>query len=229
MRPDRIYIAGAMAEIERAEHAIIAARALGYEATFDWPANVRAVGRPDHALTVAELRPHLRRNLEAVRSAAVHWMLTPSAGVTTVGGWVELGYQLAVTDLAYEDTGSRPTLIIASRASITSPLYPWASVFADHLFDNDVEALAFLARRGVDTGEFHDRARARVDVFGVGGAGSRNILTGATGLTPEQRAEVDAAAALGISSRLTSAKIIRDAQRGRTIDPPGGNGGERDE
>lgn len=142
-----IYVAAAITELERAERAIAAARALGYEPTFDWPANVRRVGKPDHALTTAELRPHLRRNLDAARAAAMHWMLTPGAGASTVGGWVELGYQLAVHDLAEEDDGERPGIVIASRPSLTAPLYPWANVFADHLFDDDAAALAWLAER----------------------------------------------------------------------------------
>lgn len=142
-----IYIAAPMSEIERAERMHRAAYALGYEETFDWTVQVRADGRPDSAIPTDELRPHLRRDLDAVRVAEVHWMLLPSATRTTEGAWVELGYQLAVLDLAAEDVGERPGIIIASRGE-GGRVSPWARCFADLIFDDDAAALAWLRERG---------------------------------------------------------------------------------
>lgn len=84
-----VYVAGASAEIERAEHMIATLRALGVVVTHDWPARMRAMG-PEHLLTRPVLADELRACLAGVRRADVLLLLEPTR--PSVGAWVELGY-----------------------------------------------------------------------------------------------------------------------------------------
>lgn len=85
----KVYVAGSSKEIERAERVIAALRERGIEITFDWPAQVRAVGSanegPDEVLL-----PALLECLEAgVFGADIVLVLAPTKPST--GVWVELG------------------------------------------------------------------------------------------------------------------------------------------
>lgn len=93
-----VYILGASAELERATRAVRMVRAAGYEVAFDWPANMRREGlRSDRELGSGVRFASMQACLGAATSADIVWLLLPSAGVETVGAWVELGAALAST------------------------------------------------------------------------------------------------------------------------------------
>jgi hypothetical protein len=130
----KIYIAGASAEIERAERAIELARLAGFEVAYDWPANVREVGEsnpPD--ATDEQRREWAGTALWAVAQVDAFWLLLPRE--PTVGAWFEFGAALA-------RTGARSSpYIIASGDDVThSPFVARAHVHAA----DDNEALAML-------------------------------------------------------------------------------------
>lgn len=93
-----IYIAGASAEIERAEAAIAYARSLDLTVTFPWPEDVRAhaaTGRTDADLTDHEMQRHVLRDVRGIVEARVVVLLVPAAGIHTTGAWWEAGFATA--------------------------------------------------------------------------------------------------------------------------------------
>jgi hypothetical protein len=130
----KLYIAGASAEIERAEQAIKLARLAGFEIAYDWPANVREVGEsnpPD--ATDEQRREWAGTALWAVAQADAFWLLLPRG--PTFGAPVEFGAALARTSAV-----SSP-YIIASGDDVThSPFV----VRAHDRATDDNEALAML-------------------------------------------------------------------------------------
>lgn len=80
-----------------------------------------------------------------------------------------------------------------------------------------------LLRELGEDATFIDLARAAVAPWGIqvitDQSAARNVLTGASGLTPEQRLEVEGAVAQGIDRRFVTQRVIREAQRaGRPLD-----------
>lgn len=89
----RLYIAGGSDELEIAEHYISKARQAGAVITFDWPANIRAVGNANPA-SVEDKRPHADECANAVRSAQCVWALMPRN--KSEGMFYELGIAYAL-------------------------------------------------------------------------------------------------------------------------------------
>lgn len=137
----KIYVAGASAELERAESAIASLRAAGHEITHDWPAVIRRVriegGQKDSDLTDEERHGHAHDDLLAVERADVLWLLVPDA--PTSGAWVELGFAIG---LAWPDTATEgPRLVIVSGAKHRNALF---CSMGDQAFDDDQAALDWL-------------------------------------------------------------------------------------
>lgn len=96
MKPNGIYIAGASAEIERAEAAIAHAVKLGLEVTYNWTKDIRAhaaQGKTDKDLSDVVLKLHATKDLVGIVEARVFVLLAPQFPST--GCWAELGYALA--------------------------------------------------------------------------------------------------------------------------------------
>jgi hypothetical protein len=92
-----IYVAGASAEVERAERWRDALLATGrFTLTHDWMAQVRAAREEGHAtdrtLAEGDRVHHARADWGAVLTAHVVWLLLPEKPST--GCWVELGMAL---------------------------------------------------------------------------------------------------------------------------------------
>ena len=116
MNPLKIYIAGASAELHRAENAIALARRSSCEITLDWPPFIRA-----HGGDVKDNRPGSERaknatdDIDAVIDADIIWCLIPME--QTKGMWCELGAALALNQLAKRDPvnyGHHETMIVCS-------------------------------------------------------------------------------------------------------------------
>jgi hypothetical protein len=87
-----LYVAGASAEIERAETFIAAARGMDYAITFDWPAAIRTLGKGANVgLDDKERRLAKWSAYEAAKTCDVFVLLLPSEPVATIGAWCELG------------------------------------------------------------------------------------------------------------------------------------------
>jgi len=89
----RVYVAGASAEIERAEALIARLRDAGVEVISDWPENVRRAGAANIGLT-HEVR------LAAARACSLgvrrsDWLVVLEPKAPTIGAWVEMGIALA--------------------------------------------------------------------------------------------------------------------------------------
>lgn len=89
-----VYVAGASAELERAESAIRRARAQGLVVTYDWPISFRAaqatggddsLGRADRYRVACEDR-------DGVLRARALWLLAPRRGSTGAGFELGLAY-----------------------------------------------------------------------------------------------------------------------------------------
>lgn len=88
----RVYVAGASAEIERAERAIELCKAAGFVVVSTWPNVVRTVGNANpREASKADRRRWSVADLEEVDRSDVLWQLTPTKPITTSGAWVELG------------------------------------------------------------------------------------------------------------------------------------------
>lgn len=89
----RIYIAGASAEIERAEHWASVVREAGHTITEDWMAAVRAaVARGDGANTGSPeaLAAAAEADERGVFDAQLVWVLRPLKRNATAGAWYEM-------------------------------------------------------------------------------------------------------------------------------------------
>lgn len=88
----RVYVAGASAEIERAERVIAALRERGISVTSSWPESVREYGANPREASNEERLGWASDCLTDVRVADVLLVLVPRSPATTIGAWVELGY-----------------------------------------------------------------------------------------------------------------------------------------
>lgn len=103
----RVYVAGASAEIERADRVIALCEMAGFKVVSTWPALVRQVGHANPRDAAKEDRRRWSINdLEEVAQAHVLWFLAPTKPLTTSGAWVELGaaYALGVSIVTSGDT-----------------------------------------------------------------------------------------------------------------------------
>lgn len=92
----RAYVGGASSEIERVERFIARLRAAGYIITFDWPAQIRASGKPANiGLTREERFAAWSACMEGVESADEVVIIAPRNGRTTKGAWGEMGIAIA--------------------------------------------------------------------------------------------------------------------------------------
>jgi hypothetical protein len=133
MRNNRtVYVAGASAEVERAERIIQALRSAGFIVTHDWTRSVReyrAKGYRDADLSDEACEEIAASDLDAVRRADVLLFLSPEQ--PTTGAWVELG--------AASNYGDKTILV--SGASARRYLF---TRIADWIFDDDEAALVAL-------------------------------------------------------------------------------------
>jgi hypothetical protein len=86
----KIYVAGSSRELERAEAAIAACRALGHKITVDWPAAMRA-NPADHELSPADQEHYARLDIRGVLEADLVWLLIPDRANPSAGAWFEAG------------------------------------------------------------------------------------------------------------------------------------------
>ncbi len=84
-----VYVAGASAEVERAERVMGWLRDAGLAIALDWTIPVRALG--GQSLSEGKLRAEAESCLEAVQDSDVLLALIPPRGVHTQGMWAELG------------------------------------------------------------------------------------------------------------------------------------------
>jgi len=91
----KIYVAGASAEMARAESMIAVLRGNGFEVPFDWTEPVKRHGHAnDVSPTVADAEStNALRHVENVDAVVC---LVPPVGVDTIGLWVELGVAFAL-------------------------------------------------------------------------------------------------------------------------------------
>lgn len=88
----KVYIAAAASEIDRAEHWAIRLRDAGIECSSSWMANVRAVGESNpHSASQRERALYASLCVIDIHDSHLLWLLTPSTGHATRGGWFELG------------------------------------------------------------------------------------------------------------------------------------------
>ncbi len=130
----KVYVAGASAEIDRAERWMAELASAGIIVTSTWPTVIRAVGEanPKEA-TQEEYIQWTNKDLEEVNAAHVLWLLSPiGKGVTTTGAWVELGYAAA-----------REKLIVASGPH--KPIF--TNALASFHSPNDSSVFEYLKRR----------------------------------------------------------------------------------
>lgn len=129
-----IYVAGAVAEVQRAAGVIAQLREAGFEITHDWPAQVLAApDRHERDMARDERLTIARESLYGVFNARLVWLLVPAEGRGR-GSWVELGYALG---------GGVARTIIASGDVACSAFLE----LADFRFTTDAEALAWLRGR----------------------------------------------------------------------------------
>lgn len=156
-RTTTIYVAGASAELERAE--AVQARlgepplSLRYSVTKDWTKQVRAErveqGKADHELGVALQKRIVNEDLVAVFNAAIVWLLLPPRDIHTVGMWVELGAAYIKRSISQQlaanhSLGVEPTPFILSSGG-ESRLF---SSDVDLHFAEDGAVLQWLQHRG---------------------------------------------------------------------------------
>lgn len=91
----KLYIAGASADIERAERWIAKAREAGVHVTEDWPAKVRTAGAANVG-TIEQLRAAAEACERGVIAASVVWVLVPRETRPTAGAWYEMGMARAL-------------------------------------------------------------------------------------------------------------------------------------
>lgn len=127
-----IYVAGAVAEVQRAAGVIAQLRELGFTITHDWTAQVLAApDRHERDMETTERQLIALQSMRGAREAGLLILLIPAEGRGR-GAWVEFGYALHAC----------VRLITCGDAS--------CSVFtelAERNFATDAEALAWLRGR----------------------------------------------------------------------------------
>ena len=111
----KIYVAGASKEAARCRAMIDAVKALGYELTLDWLAEIEKAGAANEGLEHPERQRYAIADMEAVVKADILLVLAPDAFST--GAWVELGIALGHNALAADSWGvvrTPPIRIIVS-------------------------------------------------------------------------------------------------------------------
>lgn len=141
----KVYVAGASAEVERAERAMRLVRSMGHNIALDWTQVLRAARAqgvrsdadlaPEHALGLA------RQQLLAIDGSDVLWLLAPAR--PSVGAWVEFGFALGLHWPDDSDDGPR-TVIVSGKCAHTI-----FGQLPDQAFDTDCEALSWLTQWGV--------------------------------------------------------------------------------
>ncbi len=116
-----VYVAGASAEVERAERVMGWLRDAGLTIALDWTIPVRALGGQGASLTEAERRAHAEADLEAVQDSDVLLALIPPRGVHTQGMWAELGVAWAAGIYTVASMGHPP--FVVSRIACTPPMF----------------------------------------------------------------------------------------------------------
>ena len=92
--PSKIYVAGAVREVERVRKVISYLRSLGHEITFDWTVGLEAQTTPESEMPDEYARKLAWRCLDGVDDADVVVVCVPEH-LPTRGTWVELGYAVA--------------------------------------------------------------------------------------------------------------------------------------
>ncbi len=106
----KVYVAGASAEIERAERFIALAKTYGAEITHDWTIDVRKEGGSVPASDV-DPATFAARDISAVLEADAVVFLVPHQDHATKGLWVELGALFGMDRTRYEPR--RPDVCIS--------------------------------------------------------------------------------------------------------------------
>lgn len=98
---ERFYVAGASAELERAEAFMDALEGLGFENAHRWPDDIRAAlargAGANRGLSRSERLRLAAMDRGAVRSATFVVLLLPPPEIVTVGAWIEFGIALVET------------------------------------------------------------------------------------------------------------------------------------
>jgi hypothetical protein len=139
----RCYVAASSAEIPRARAMEQALREAGIEVVSRWIESVEAVGEANPRLATRVQRAEWAwLCLSAIESADVTWLLAPEPGGHSDGAFCELGYTHAksIEDASGHDY---PRWLICSGDTKRSIF----CALADHEFDTDAEALAWLVER----------------------------------------------------------------------------------
>lgn len=137
-----LYIAGASAELERAQHWIAACRKIGIHITYDWTKDVQQQGPSAAALSKYDRRRAAYLDRRAINKADCVWLLAPPFDVNSTGCWWELSWAQAMA-ADYGPIVSGPG---ASKCIFTE--------FAERLFDDD-ESAFYEVKRYADS--FIDR------------------------------------------------------------------------
>lgn len=97
-RPFAVYVAAASTdgEIHRAKYMVAVLRAAGIRVTSTWLDVVEQHGTNPRDASHLDRRAWSLKDLEEIESADAVWFLAPPPGVTTRGGWFEIGYGYAL-------------------------------------------------------------------------------------------------------------------------------------
>jgi len=130
-----VYVAGASAELDLVSGYMAKLLEAGVTVTFDWPANIRAVGNANpREASVGSRMQWSEEDLRGVYDAHTFWLLVPAG--PTIGAWVEYGYAWAL----------RRRIVVSG-----DHLKTIFTSLADHAFQTHDEALAFIIRRSKQT------------------------------------------------------------------------------
>lgn len=115
----KLYVAGASAEIARAEAFIAKLRAHGFEITFDWPAHIRGVGASNEGVDYDECVRSAKADIKGVLDAEWFVLLEPEQA-KTIGAWVEIGVALhAVIPVLWVGEGDRTIFSALATMSVS--------------------------------------------------------------------------------------------------------------
>lgn len=93
-RPRKIYIAASSTELARAKEAARTATLLGLEIAGAWWSDVEDYGEANPEDDDEARIRYSVKDLKAVRSADIFWLLMPGDGFVSVGAFVEFGIAL---------------------------------------------------------------------------------------------------------------------------------------
>jgi hypothetical protein len=134
----RFYLAGASSEMDLVSQWMDRVRELGHIVTFDWPANIRAVGAANPRDATEDQRSAWALdNVRGIRLADVFWLLIPDSAAASIGCWVEYGIA--------QELGVRHVVV---SGDWTSTIF---TSLADQRFDSHADAIAWLKSTDRDT------------------------------------------------------------------------------